>query len=284
MIDLKALRDLLKEEIGEAEARVQSAVKRSLPGATEDAITTLFVNEAEGGLEEATNRGRIAVAVRSDLERAFRDRGCSPPGRLKHLTDGLVARVRKQQPSEERRTGGDFGLLVVEPQFQLRWGEQLLLRRGGFKQGLLVQAKRRGLDGRWNQLTSTQEENLPERQAYTAVVLFEFNQSNPRDLCSFRWYPIADYLVSEVSRWLKLGEFPEAIDTVAIVDSLSRRELGTDDEEIISREICPEAGEYLVIEIDWKDGQDPKDLIFSVNRETLTRRAGASRVRMKVRA
>ena len=97
MIDLKDLRHLLVNEISNAEKHVIEDVHLSLASAKEDEITTLFVVEAERGLKEATESGRVAAAVRSDLERGYRVHGYSPPRRLKHLTDGLIARLGKEE-------------------------------------------------------------------------------------------------------------------------------------------------------------------------------------------
>src|SRR5262245_59047519 len=131
MIDLRALRQLLADEMDAAECGVIGSVSRSVKNATETEITVLLIVEAENRLRAATSDGRVAAAVQEDLERAYRAQGHAPPQALRHVTEGLVARLRKQQPSEERRTGADFGLLLVEPRFDLRWGLQLDLKRGG---------------------------------------------------------------------------------------------------------------------------------------------------------
>ncbi len=286
MIDLQDLRHLLVDEISKAETRVIQSVHLSLEGAKEDDITTLFVVEAERGLKEATDSGRVAAAVRSDLERGYRAHGYSPPRRLQHITDGLVARLRKQQPVEEERTGGDFGLLLIEPQFRVRWDAQLDLQRGGLKRGLLVQAKRRFRDGRWNQLTSTQERLLPGRMAYTALLRYEFLDPRRRkNLRSFDWHPLSGLAVSAVAQWLTSGDFPNVVTTSAIVEGLSYGEYGTDDQDIIERDICPDAGSYVVIEVDWKDSEDPEDLVVSINREVAEQAVRRKeKVQAKVRA
>ena len=79
MIDLEALRHLLVDEISKVERRVNQSVHLSLVGAKKDDITTLFVVEAERGLKEATDSGRVAAAVRSDLEKGYRAERYSPP-------------------------------------------------------------------------------------------------------------------------------------------------------------------------------------------------------------
>lgn len=267
MIDLKDLRHLIVSEISKAEKQAIKDVHLSLANAKEDEITTLFVVGAERGLKEATESGRIAAAVRSDLERGYWAHGYSPPRKLKHITDGLVARIRKQQPTEETETGGDFGLLIVEPQFQLRWDKQIDLYRAGLKRGLLVQAKRRYLNGRWNQFTTKQKGVLPERLDYTALLRYDFIDSSRQNLHEFNWHLLAGITINEVIQWLKAGEFPIPATTSAIVEGLSKGEYGTDNKEVIEQEICPDAGSYTVIEIDWKEGEYPEDILSNLNRE-----------------
>lgn len=267
MIDLKDLRHLIVSEINKAEKQVINDVNLSLANAKEDEITTLFVVRAERGLKETTDNGRIAAAVRGDLERAYWAHGYSPPRKLKHITDGLVARLRKQQPTEEKETGGDFGLLIVKPQFQLRWDMQIDLYRAGLKRGLLVQAKRRNLNGSWNQFTTKQKAVLPERLNYTALLRYDFTDSSRRNLHEFNWHLLSGITIGEVIQWLKSGVFSVSASSSAIVEGLSKGEYGTDDKDIIEQEICPDAGSYTVIEIDWKEGEDPEDILFNLNRE-----------------
>lgn len=243
MIDLQTLRNLIVDEISKAEMRVIESVQLSLEGAKEDDITTLFVVEAERGLKEATESGRIAAAVRNDLERGYWSHGHSPPRKLYHITDGLVARLRKQQPSEEARTGGDFGLLVVEPQFQVQWCGQLDLQRWGLKRGLLVQAKRRFPDGRWNQFTKSQMKLLPPRMEYSALLRYEFLDTKRRNLRKFEWHSLSGLAgFSAVTKWLTSGDFPKSVSTSEIIAGLSLGEFGTYDQDIIERGFVQKQG------------------------------------------
>jgi hypothetical protein len=133
MIELLALRQLLEEEMSNAEARTRQSISLNLPNAKEDEVTALLVVEAGKGLREATENGRVAAAVRTDLEYGYAVRGRSAPTHLWHLTDGLIARLHRHGLKGETRTGGDFGLLLIEPQFDLGWGHELGLQRSGLK-------------------------------------------------------------------------------------------------------------------------------------------------------
>lgn len=272
MIDLKNLRHLVASEIKKAEMQVIKDVHLSLDNAKEDEITTLFVVNAERGLKEATENGRVAAAVRSDIERGYWAHGHSPPRKLRHLTDGLVARLRKQQSTEEIKTGGDFGLLLIEPQFRLHWDNKIDLYRAGLNRGLLVQAKRRCIDGRWNQLTETQEMILPKRLNYTALLRYDFVDYSRKNLHTFNWNLLSGNTITEIIHWLKSDEFPVSVTTSEIVAGLSKGEYGTDDQDIIEQDICPDAGSYTVIEIDWKEGEDPEGIVLNLNRDVAKQR------------
>lgn len=267
MIVLNELSQALGDEVGKAETRVLQRVQASFPRAKEDDITTLFVAEAERGFEDATRNGVIASAVRTDLQNAYQSHGRVPPQQIARVSDGIVARLRKHSPSEEAKTGGDFGLLLVEPRFDLRWDAQLALHRCGLKRGLLVQAKRRLRGGHWNQLTATQLKRLPARMDYAALLRYEFADAGDRQLNSFAWHPLSGLSISAVAEWLRCGNFPAAISSPAVVSAVSRGEFGTADQSAIEREICPETGPFVVIEVDWRDGDDPDTTIDSLNRE-----------------
>lgn len=284
MIDLKDLRQLVASEIKKAEMQVTTDVHLSLDNAKEDEITTLFVVNAERGLKEATENGRVAAAVRRDIERGYWANGHSPPRKLRHLTDGLVARLRKQQSTEEINTGGDFGLLLVEPKFRLHWDSKLDLYRAGLKRGLLVQAKRRCVDGRWNLLTSKQKKMLPKRLDYTALLRYDFVDYIRKNLHTFNWNLLSGNTITETNHWLKSDDFPVPVTTFEIVEGLSKGEYGTDDKDIVEQEICPDAGSYTVIEIDWKEGEDPEDIVLNLNRDVaMQKTAQKQKVYVKVR-
>lgn len=150
---------------------------------------------------------------------------------------------------------------------------------------VLVQAKRRYRDGRWNRLTKTQCERLPQRMDYTALVRYEFADYGCQNLQAFSWHPLLGRNISDADQWLKRGDFPDAVATSAVVASLSSGEYGTDDLEIIEREICPDTGRCMIIEVDWADGEDPGALVEGVNWEVAGRaQRSEEAVRVRVRS
>jgi len=88
-----------------------------------------------------------------------------------------------------------------------------------------------------------------------------------------------------VVEWLTSGGFPGEITTSTIVAGLSKGDYGTVDRDIIERDICPDAGSYVVIEVDWEDGHHPEDLVVNINREASEQRGHEEQqVEVRVRA
>lgn len=269
MIHFPALARLLSTAICAAELSAREAVLRSLRRAQEPEITTLLVVEVDRQLSKATAEGRVAATVLADLDRALCNAASGyQPHSLRRLTQGLVARVLRHGPADEKRSGADIGFLVVQPHIEFRWGH-LHLERRGQKRGILAQSKRRLFRGRWNQLTENQRAVLPGRMAYAALLRYEFEDLKNTKLKAFRWNLLADADVSDVSQWLCSGEFPADLDTGELVSGLCSGCWGTDDGQLIEQDICPMDGKYMVVEVDWRDGEDPESHLRRLNRELL---------------
>lgn len=262
-IELRQLGRLLSEIFATAEVETVRKVRRTFPRAPEDRITTVFAAEAEQLVDEATASRRAALAIRSDLEQAYSLHGLHPM-RLLRLTDGLIARVRTQSPKEEGRTGADFGLLWVAPTFQLRWDRKLTIHRGE-RRGLLVQAKKRRSRTGWRRFTPSQLAALPTRLEYAALLRYNIGTYQNSELPSFAWNPLAGHEMISAVEWLSSDQFPPFLTTGEILEKLSNAELGTDDQSVIERDVCPQAGSHIVIEIDWPD--DPRAALSALNRE-----------------
>lgn len=274
MIDLSHLRHLLASEFSDAEASVRTFGCKALPQVQEVEITAAFAIEVERRLQAASDDRRVANAVFRDLQSAFHRSGITPPSSLPDVTNGLVARVSRRRPAEEERDGGDFGLLAVEPLFRLKWHNHFELQRGGRKNGLLVQAKRRPHGRPWNQLTRTQKRVLGRRLPHTALLRYEFDDRENTQLKEFRWNILAGATVRDLTAWLKSGRFPESVNTAAMVAGVCAGRYGTSDPKIIDEQICSDTQASMIVEVDWKDGEDPGDALLRVNRDlTLTHTA-----------
>jgi hypothetical protein len=281
MIVLSHLRQLLASEFSEAETFVRYGCG-PLPEVQEVEITAVFCVEVERRLQVASDEGRIAYAVRRDLEDGFHRFGVVVPASLSDVTDGLVARVSRRRPAEEERDGGDFGLLAIEPVFRFRWHNHFDLERGGRKNGILVQAKRRPYGGAWNRLTETQESVLGPRMAHVALLRYEFDDLQRNQLVAFRWNVLAGAVIGDVTTWLRSGQFPESVDTATFVAGVSAGRYGTSDPNIIEDEICSDARASMIVEVDWKDEDDPGDALVQLNRDLQLAHAAPQEVRIRL--
>lgn len=268
MIDLLHLHRLLGDIFAESEAVVRRACVDPLSRAQEIEITALFLVETTRQLEDASSRGLVAGAVHDDLATFLHAHGVHFPTSLPEVTCGLVARVSRHTPESEARTGGDFGMLLVEPTFYFHRVGRLEIERSGIRRGLLVQAKRRPRAGTWNQLTEKQQASLPSRMPYSALLRYEFEaESDDCPLKEFRWNVLADASVEQVVAWLRFGVFPESLRTAEVIDGLSRGAVGTSDPATIEQDICSTAGGGLKVNIDWREGDDPEIALARLHRE-----------------
>lgn len=281
MIDLQNLGGLLKHAFAESEAVVRRDAGLRLPKAQETELTALFVVEVGRQLEAASNEGRVARAVHEDLARALAAFGAAPPTSLSEITNGLIARVSRHTLAEEARTGGDFGLLFIEPVFRFRWGSQFDIERGGHRRGLLVQAKRRLPGGAWNPLTERQKKMLPSRMSFAALLRYEFEESSKSQLKAFRWNILAGAEVAHLIAWLRSGEFPESRSTAEVVGGLSAGAFGTDNRSTIEADICNEAAPSITVHVDWRDGEYPGFALARLNRELSSPTSVQEQIRLK---
>ena len=203
------------------------------------------------------------------------------PRSLPDVTNGLVARVSRRRPAAEERDGGDFGLLAVEPLFRFKWHNHVELQRGGRKNGLLVQAKRRPHGRPWNQLTRTQKKVLGPRMPHTALLRYEFDDRENTQLKEFRWNLLAGTTVNKVLAWLRTAAFPESVDTETLVAGVCSGRYGTSDPKIIDEQICSDTQASMIVEVDWKDNEGPDDALLRVNRDLMLAHTSREEVRIR---
>jgi hypothetical protein len=171
------------------------------------------------------------------------------------LSSGLVAEASWHKRATETNTGGDFGLVVVRP--RVAFGNDSLRITEGHHSGLLVQAKRKLMKGRWRGLTRTQLSLLPERLSYSALVLYELLDESSRELAPIRWQLCEGHRITTVKRWLREGSFPQLVSSSDIIVGLGKGGIGTDDRKIIENFVAPVGERTLVIRIHWHGRKPP---------------------------
>jgi|ERR1039458_4170900 hypothetical protein len=241
-----------------AEEALRENVRKKFPDRDEEMITDLFHAELEDELAKVSGSGAVAQAFLVDLKSAF------PKVDINDLRSkiarGLIATVSFHPRKKEEKTGGDLGIVLVRPDVQetlYGWSELTIDR--DYKRGLLCQAKIFRRNSKWGELSRTQQQTLPNKLKYFALLLYRYADQNGerRELISFIWQLAVDATVEEVKQWLAADKFPNPQNSQQLLGALVRDEIGTDDKEIIEREIAPPLRPSLVIKIGWKNDDGP---------------------------
>ena len=101
---------------------------------------------------------------------------------------------------------------------------------------------------------------LPERLAYLALLLFEYEDLERRRLMPFKWQTCSKATsIDQVTRWLKSGRFPSVATSGEIIKSLGNDQIGTSDRKVIEDVISPPGRKALVVRIWWPPEKGPPD-------------------------
>ena len=244
-----------------AEDSLRENVRRKSPDRDEESITDLFHSELEEEFAKVSGSGAVARAFLDDLKLVFPKVGIDDL--RSKIARGLVATVSFHPHKIEEKTGGDLGIVLVRPDVQeARYGWSELTIDRDYKRGLLCQAKIFRRDSKWGGLTRSQKQTLPHKLKYFALLLYRYadQKGERRELNSFNWQLAVDATVEQVNQWLSADRFPNPQNSQQILGALVRDEIGTDDKEIIEREIAPPLRPSLVIKIGWKDDKGPESV------------------------
>jgi len=196
----------------------------------------------------------VARAFHLDLQRAFPGTAHSD---LSRISSGLIATVNFHSKTVEKKTGGEFGLVLIRP--DVSEGQFGLAIDDDYRRGLLCQAKvqRRGT-AKWGDLTAKQKQVLPGKLSYAALVLYQYSDLvDRRKLAPFQWQLTLGGTIQDVSGWLKTGQFPGPKLSKEIIESIAKDLIGTDNKKIIAEFIAPPSRPSLEIWVRWRDGDGP---------------------------
>lgn len=249
---------LLKTCWETAEARVCREVGTKYRESDEEAITVLLCGELRQEFDEKNSYREFENAFASDLRVHF------PFVDLNWVSHGLIGRVVHHPRHIEKKTGGDFGLVIGRPQVEHRWGTDVCMHT----QGLLVQAKKQSKTGRVGKLTKVQRTVLPAKLEYTAFVLYMYSGSGT-ELAPFAWVCADGRQLQAVEADLARlnGAHPKTISSFReimigsvasstdMIEAVSQGALGTSDKRVIDAEICPALTSSVTIEVTWRDGK-----------------------------
>lgn len=240
----------------------EEAVCNNLPrDSDEDQITNLFRGELEKELEKASNSGGVEAAFVRDLQEAFPDFDVYEM-RTK-IARGLVATVAFHPKHVEGKTGGDLGIVFVRPDVQESFGWSELTVNDDYKRGLLCQAKLLGRESNWGTLTKAQKNNLPNKLKYSCLMLYKYLDKEKKKLHPFEWQLTSGTSMADVLQWLRSGIFPALKKSREVLNALVNGKIGTDDPEVIEREITPPMKRTsLTIRVHWKGDNPPPTGVY----------------------
>jgi hypothetical protein len=180
--------------------------------------------------------------------------------------NGLIAEVSLHRPKREKISGGDLGILLLRP--QVVYSAPTVTIKD-YRRGLLVQAKMKRKTGKWGQFNRNQKRVLPERRSYLGLLLYQFGDSERRQLSPFAWQLCSRMSFVEIEKCLNQDAFPNLIDSTRIVQELGQAAIGTDDDETIDKIISTARNPCLTIRLHWPSDKKPPPRCFvevSVNR------------------
>jgi len=241
-----------------AEQALRENMRQKFPDRDEEIITDHFHAELASEFNRVSENGTVAWSFLSDLKASF------PKLREEELKSKIVRRlmatVNFHPRHVEQRTAGDLGIVLVRPDVQAReYDPSSTVIQKDYRRGLLCQAKIFRRDSKWGSLSPAQQDKLPGKLGYFAVLLYRYidQHGDRRNLGPFQWQLAADATLSDLEKWLSSDKFPSLKDSEQILSALVQDKIGTDDREIIERDIAPPLRPSLVIKIGWKDGDDP---------------------------
>jgi hypothetical protein len=237
-----------------AEAETRQAIKERHHAAEEEFVTELFHGYLRERIQDLNARQMVRAALLKDLVAAFssltmRDKNT--------ISSGVIATVMRHTRHVEGKTGGDLGLVLVRPDFQKK--SLGVLARSERQHGLLCQAKMKrwapnGKSAIWGEFTKNQQEILPQRLNYLALLLYAYDDAERTSLQPFTWQACQGVKLDDVRGWLRSGDFPSPRNSVEMLSLLARDKIGTSNNTLIDEVIAPTAGNAFIIRIGWPPG------------------------------
>src|SRR5580700_4126425 len=167
---IPASAELMAKCWASAELALRNAVRQKFPDRDEEIITELFHSELEGECDRVRATGAIERVFEADLHGALPR---IPRADLSKIAHGLIASVHFHPRKVERRTGGDFGVVLIRPDVRYATYSRFELTIDhDYQRGLLCQAKIFRRDSSWGGLSPKQRDVLRGRLNYFSLVLY----------------------------------------------------------------------------------------------------------------
>ncbi len=253
----QALAKLIADCWLRAEQALRDAIKLEYPDRDEDVVTDLFCGKLDSECKRVSAAGEVERAFLEDLRYSLPR---VPNLDLSKIARGLIAAVHFHPREHERKTGGDFGVVLIRPDVRYsRFSQFELTIDENHQRGLLCQAKIFRRTSTWGRLSSSQRKVLKEKLDYLALVLYRYldQDGERRDLAPFQWQLTRNSSLNEVAGWLASDTFPNLWKSTDVLRALGQGEIGTDDNDVIAKYIACKVRSSLTIKLGWRDGRGP---------------------------
>jgi hypothetical protein len=256
-LEIPFLAELIAQCWERAEESLRQTVRLKFADRDEEIITELFHSELQAECDKVSSQGAVARAFGRDLHSYVPS---MPYFDVAGIAGGLIASVHFHPREVEKRTGGDFGVVLIRPDVSYaRFSPSSLEIERDYKRGLLCQAKIFRRNSSWGGLSEKQQEILRARLDYLSLVLYRYldQHGQRRELGPFAWQLTRGASMSDVAGWLRSDQFPSIENSRHIINALARDQIGTDDKRTIEENVAPKLRPSLEIHIRWRDGGGP---------------------------
>lgn len=239
-----------------AEAAVRQGIADEVGSLDEEEITTVLRWVLSGVFKKASDDGDVVKAMKQDISAFLSYTSFSSGKRAEAIIrfcEGVYVAVSWHPKSTEKHTGGDFALILARPDITRKSGtksEQVSVVRKR-QQGVLVQAKKKALGGKWGKLTTKQKQRLEGRMRFVALLLYEYGGTG--ELQPFLWASCKGSPLNRIITWLQKNSFPARLTSDAMLKGLAEGSIGTDKPMDIDKVLLAEGCRTLVIRVDWPD-------------------------------
>jgi len=152
---------LIAKIFKKAEIGLSRHIKMYYHNADEEFITDLFYGQIKYRLRKASKNREIQKAFEADLREGLSKRGAYSgvlDNQAQTYVNGLIADIVLHNKRQEGKSGGDFGLVLIQPQIVHSWVNWKIEKKEC--SGLLCQAKLKGRDGKWGNFNTKKKRGI----------------------------------------------------------------------------------------------------------------------------
>lgn len=271
----------------EAETNTRKLISKTVGYCNEPEIT--FINRIE--LNKTIKSSKIICDVRDAFTKDLVKKlggyklGWEIKDKIGNLAENLIIKIDWHYIQKEKKTGGDLGLVFDHPMMKIERNNnctELEIDNKSKKTGLLVQAKLKKFNSKWGKFTKKQKRNLPKRNGYLCILLYEYQNIENNKLKKFTWLDFDKYKFRDIKKLndVDIDKFNPR-PTSLIIQALIESKIGTTKRDTIKRYIYTKVSQYLEMKLIWKRPQSTKYIISDINRKMASKKKVGQKVSVR---